>query len=202
MSSPDGLQLAAQPLPPMEMPKASPLDSLFNRRPGSGINLPFQFVIHNQTGAAKYISQSITSFTGVSSLIAHGRLCTLEELEVVVAPSFLATKYPVTSDICWTANDVIPNANNILNYPSATRITVGGPLAFGPSLLKCPFGYINNVIKAPLAFTDFPRISISCMEQPTAASEAKDSVLASILIRGVVHVSHPASTLSLSSTVS
>lgn len=201
MSVSDNIQFAAQPLPNLEMPKSSPLSSLFSGQLGPGIELPFQFVIYNHTGFVKYLTQSVTSFRGIQNLIAHGRLCTLKELDCVVAPTFHVTKYATTVDVCWTSNDVVPNTNNILNYPSASRITLGGPLAFGPSVIPCPFGYINRVIKAPLAFTDFPRLSISCMENPTAKKEAGDVLLASIIVRGIIHVAHPSSTLSESSTL-
>lgn len=201
MSVSDNVQLVTQPLPVMEVPKGSPLASLCSGKLGPGIELPFQFVIYNHTGSAKYLTQSVTSFRGIQNLISLGRLCTLKEVECVVAPTFNATKYPTTIDVCWTSNDIVPNTNNLLNYPSASRITIGGPLAFGPSTVPCPFGYINPVIKAPLAFTDFPRLSVSCMENPTAKKEAGEAVLASIIVRGVVHVAHPSSNLSEASTL-
>lgn len=201
MSNNDNVQLSTQPLPSMEMPKGNPLTSLFSGQPGPGIELPFQFVIYNHDGSPKYLTQGITSFKGVQNLLCHGRLCTLKELECVVAPTFQATKFATTIDVSWTSNDVVPNTNNILNYPSSSRITIGGPLAFGPSIVPCPFGYINPVIKAPLAFTDFPRLSVACMENPTAKREAPNCILASILVRGIVHVAHPASALSEASTL-
>nr|QRD99864.1 MAG: polyprotein [Xanthi tymo-likevirus] len=194
-------QLAVQPLPNLEMPTTSPLNSLFALQPGPGMTIPFQFVVYNHTSAAKYISTSITSFAGVSELIKHGRLCTLKQLECVVTPTLNATCYPTTVDITWTANDVVPNSNNILNFPSSSRITVGGPLLAAPSIIPCPFGWINNIIKAPLAFTDFPRFSASLWPNPKAAKEDATAVLATIMIRGEVHVSHPAACLSVSSTV-
>lgn len=198
MATGHNVQLTAEPLPALEMPSTSPLDSLFLRRPGSGITLPFQFVIYQHTSAAKYITSSILSFQGITDLTKHGRLCTLSQLECVIAPMFSVSKYPTSIDVTWTSNDVIPNSNNIMNYPSATRITLGGPLVTGPSIIKCPFGYINPIIKAPLAFTDFARISLNCTANPTGLKEAGEAVLASVLLRGEIHIAHPASALSSS----
>lgn len=186
--------LASQSVPPL--PLSSP-QSGFAAEPSqsrAGINLPFQFILHKHKGEHAFHSSSFAAYHNIQSLTKLGREVSISSLELVVFPSQSSAEIPYTIDVAWSTNDVTPSIEDILCHPGAVRVTGGGPLAIGVSIIPCDFSCINRVIKHPIPYTDFPRLTFNCYLNTSAKEKGANFTkeIAVLVLRGSLSISNPA----------
>lgn len=195
MSAPSNNHVASSQL--HNVPESSPLASsaLNGGESQPGLNIPFQFALHNHMGEHHFHTHFVAVYHNILEFTKFGRVCQFSQLECVVLPDQHCVEVPITIDVAWTPNDVIPTQTTILSYPGAARLTAGGPVAFAPFVVPCPFESVNRVIKSSIPYGDTPRLSFNCWLNTSANTKFKyGNILATVLLRGALRVSHPAIT--------
>jgi len=164
---------------------------------GPGMIFPFQTKLWDHKGEQKLISSGINSVTVVSDLMAMTRYAVLKSLEVVFFPAQATLSIPCAFDVVWTPNEVVPATTEILSYTNSTRVVLGGATCLGSVVVPCDFNLVNPVIKSPLSFSNYPRLSVNCWLNTTAndanANKAYSATIATIIIRGELFLSQPSS---------
>jgi len=184
-SKPSALDLHPLALPVAPSPIPTTLSSL--RTPG--VNVPFQVLVQDlvgsETNETKY---TIADLPLVKALFTFYRDATLISLEAVIYPHAYSLTRACTVDLGWCPANVDLGAE-VINAPGGVRFTVGGLSIAQNGILPCDLKYMNPIIKSPLTYNNHPRI---CMKfYPVSGYKLNDPKLASIIVRGVIHLSHP-----------
>lgn len=158
---------------------------------GSGVTLPFQSPVYSFKGEVKLYSVLMSSVPAITALTALGQVCELKTLEAVVYPSQYTTTVPCTVDLLWTPATDVPAQAELLHYYGSTRSVFAGTVSTGPAVLACDFTRCNPIIKAPLAFSDTPRLSAYFWDNGKKASGSTEIYL-TLVIRGTINVRRPA----------
>lgn len=153
------------------------------------MTIPFQKLWFDLTGnEEKTSSVTLPELGPILKILPFFRDVCVENVEVVIMPAAAALSRPVTVDLAWTPADVKPG-RDIMKCPSGTRFTVGGLTISNNGVLPCDLGYMNPIIKSPLAYTNHPRLSALFHKQ--AGGSVTDPISASVVIRGTLRCSHP-----------
>lgn len=158
---------------------------------GSGVTLPFQTPVYSFKGEVKLYSVLMSSVPAITTLTALGQICELKTLEAVVFPSQYTTTTACTVDLLWTPATDVPSQAELLHYYGSTRSVFAGTVSTGPVVLPCDFTRCNPIIKAPVAFSDTPRLSAYFWDngkRPTSSAE----IYLTLVLRGTLNVRRPA----------
>lgn len=173
---------------PLPISVPSPLSTPKAPRPSSSVTLPFQHLYYDLTGTESgTTSTTVVELSSIKSLIKYYRNARLVSVEAVLFATSNSVSTPVTIDLVWTTADV--TATDILSTPGGVRFTLGGLNVTNGGELPCPLDYINPIIKAPLSFSDSPRL---CVKFHKISDKNNSPKLGVLLIRGKVSVDTPA----------
>lgn len=180
----NSIPVSVQTLPPAPPP---PLGSSLGNSPGI-ISIPFQDLVLSVTGeTSASFSQTIAACHPVKRHSQYFRDCWVSKLEAVIFPSASSLNSPVTVDLAWTPADVIAQGDAVLATPGSARLTVGGLSIYHQGVVSCDLGHINSIIKSAIPYTNSPRLNVFVLPSPKATTDVK----AVVVIRGLLHCSHP-----------
>lgn len=160
-------------------------------RSHSGVVIPFQHLWYDLTGAETGVaSLDIKTLQDVRDLSKCFRDAELVTLEAVIYPSAPAFKSPVTVDLVWLpADDNIDASSKVIKTAGATRFTCGGLAISNNGILPCNLGFVNGILKAPIPYSNTPKLFATFHQNPDASVKSK--VAASVIVRGSLRLSHP-----------